>query len=93
MTTATKYSAAHRRSDCAKLGKRIGVLERRGAALREGHPDIAATFRVDAAELRRVMVHARRGALADAYDVAYNLDTAVRDEIPVRLYRALENTV
>lgn len=90
MTTATrKYTRAHRTADLAKLAKRIEVLRRRGERQRD--PEDAEAFRQDAADLEKVAGLVRKGRLEAAGNYAFELDTAVCDDIPIRMYRALED--
>ncbi len=55
----------------------------------EGDIELAITYEQDALDLERVMFLVESRRYGEACDAMHDLDTAVRDQVPTRIYDAL----
>ncbi len=55
----------------------------------EGDKEMAESHKQDVRDLQAVYRAIRRGDYPEAAELAYQLDTIVRDQIPVRLYNEI----
>jgi uncharacterized protein YprB with RNaseH-like and TPR domain len=59
----------------------------------EEKKDSEKLYKADIKKLRSILEHFNAGNFEKAFDVADNLDTAVRDEIPVKVYNYMADKV
>ena len=73
--------------DLARLGE--AVTKNRKYAAKEKDRDMRKQYSKDAADLFKIGVEIAHGNYNRAGRLIYNLDTIVRDQIPVRLYNEI----
>ena len=78
------------RNDLKQFRQSIQSWERQGQeAGRDGDAELAAGYAEDVADLRTILRLIETGALDEAAEAIYCLDTLIRDQIPQRLYDAV----
>jgi hypothetical protein len=84
----TRYE--HEKRDLERFAEKIAAwaLDGKGWAAR-GDREMAKTHERDVHDLQAVHAAVRRGDYRKAAELAYWLDTIVRDQIPVRLFNAI----
>ena len=79
-----------RRRDLEQFRRSIESWERQGEETnRDGDAELGAGYVEDVADLRAILRLIETGALDEAAESIYCLDTLVRDQIPIRLYNAV----
>ena len=76
--------------DLQRLAENTARWERRGQEwAAEGDAEMARVHAKDAKDLRALAAAVKAGDYRRAAAIAYRLDTIVRDQIPCRLYNAI----
>ena len=85
-----KTAKRNDRRDLERLARAIARWERQGKKwAAEGDAEMAQVHAKDASDLRRLANAVKAGDYRRAANIAYRLDTIVRDQIPLRLYNAI----
>ncbi len=85
-----KTAKRNERRDLERLAQAITRWERQGQEwAAEGDAEMARVHAKDAADLRALAAAVKAGDYRRAAAIAYRLDTIVRDQIPCRLYNAI----
>ena len=88
MTKTTRYK--HQKRDLERFAAKIAAWAKDGKQwAAEGDKEMAQAYQRDVRDLQAVYRAIRRGDYAKASQLAYELDTIVRDQIPVRLYNEI----
>jgi len=92
MRNAKKNETRNRmKADLERFAARIAAWERQGMRIAEADNDreMARLTRKDVRDLNAIYNAAKSGEFKKAAKLAYRLDTIVSDEIPARLYNAI----
>ena len=89
MSNLDKYLETYYDRDMERLVIILAKLRRK--ADRQPDQEDADAFRSDSIDLENYVAAIENGCLITACDIAYDMDTACRDYIPIRLYNAIEN--
>ena len=88
MTKNIRYK--YEKRDLERFAARIAAWAKDGKQwAAEGDQEMAKVHQRDVRDLKAVYQAICRGDYAKAAELAYKLDTIVRDQIPVRLYNAI----
>ena len=88
MTKTIPYK--YEKRDLERFAAKIAAWAKDGKqCTAEGDEEMAKAYKWDVRDLKAVYQAICRGDYAKAAELAYRLDTIVRDQIPVRLYNAI----
>ena len=88
MTKTIRYK--YEKRDLERFAAKIAAWAKDGKQwAAEGDREMAQAYRQDVRDLQAVYRAIRRGDYPKAAELAYQLDTIVRDQIPVRLYNEI----
>jgi len=89
--TAKNTNQTTTKRDLERLAKKITMLRKRANCENRvgGDIDMAEACTQDAKDLAAIHKMIAAGKLAKAGNAAYDLDTAARDEIPIRLFNTI----
>ena len=95
MKKTTKNNAKqHLERDIERFAANIDALAREGKRwAAEGDHEMARQNKIDECNLRSIYDAVRDGNLNRAAWLTYRLDTIVRDRIPARLFKTIENAI
>jgi len=84
----TRYE--HEKRDLERFAEKIAAWARDGKRwAARGDREMVKTHERDVRDLQAIHAAVRRGDYRKAAELAYRLDTIVRDQIPVRLYNTI----
>ena len=88
MTKTTRYK--YEKRDLERFAAKIAAWAEDGKQwAAEGDKEMAQAYQRDIRDLQAVYRAIRQGDYPEAAELAYQLDTIVRDQIPVRLYNEI----